>query len=61
SDSFMQAREKKINQFERQELQKYLINANGNASKAALAARVPRRTFYRLLEKHNIRKDDFKK
>ena len=55
----MVAKENMINQFERQALQQYLISANGNVSEAAMAARVPRRSFYRLMEKHNISKDKF--
>lgn len=48
------------NQFERQAIQHYLINAKGNVTEAAKLAKTPRRSFYRLLEKHNINKDQFK-
>lgn len=58
---FMKSKENVIDQFERQAIQYYLINSKGNVTKAALAARVPRRTFYRLLEKHKISKNKFKK
>ena len=56
----MAAKEETINQFERQALQHYLINARGNITTAALTAKVPRRTFYRMLEKHKIDKDLYK-
>ncbi len=56
----IEARDNMVNQFERQALQHYLIHTNGNVTEAAMLARVPRRTFYRLLDKHNIYKDVFK-
>ncbi|HXY49763.1 MAG TPA: sigma 54-interacting transcriptional regulator [Terriglobales bacterium] len=43
-----------IDQFERQALVGYLIEANGNVSRAALAANLPRRTFHRLMAKHKL-------
>lgn len=54
------SRKKIVNQFERQALQHYLIQAKGNRTEAAMSARMPRRTFYRLLEKHNISKTTYK-
>jgi DNA-binding NtrC family response regulator len=54
------ARESVNDQFERQALQHYLIKTSGNVSKAALLAKTPRRTFYRLLEKHKLNKDYYK-
>ena len=54
------ARERVNDQFERQALQHYLIKTNCNVSKAALLAKSPRRTFYRLLEKHKLNKDFYK-
>ena len=55
------ARREVISQFERQAVQHYLTTAKGNVTRAAMLARVPRRTFYRLMEKHNISKNYFKK
>lgn len=54
------ARESVNNQFERKALQYYLAEANGNVSEAAKLAKTPRRSFYRLLEKHKIKKERFK-
>lgn len=48
------------NQFERQAIQHYLISANGNVTDAARLAKTPRRSFYRLLEKHQINRNQFK-
>ena len=56
----MAAKEETIDRFERQALQHYLIIAKGNITNAALMAKVPRRTFYRMLEKHKINKDQYK-
>lgn len=56
----MSAKEEVINQFERQALQHFLLEAKGKITEAALLARVPRRTFYRLMEKHDIKKDHYK-
>jgi len=55
-----QARETVISQFEIKALQYYLNSAFGNITKAALLANLPRRSFYRLLEKHGIEKDIYK-
>lgn len=54
------AREVVNSQFERQAIQHYLILTNGNVTEAAKLAKTPRRSFYRLLEKHNINKSKFK-
>lgn len=54
------ARESINDQFERQSLQHYLIKARGNVTNAAKLAKTPRRTFYRLLEKHKMNKDSYK-
>jgi transcriptional regulator with PAS, ATPase and Fis domain len=52
--SFMSSKAHAIAQFEREALSSYLLKAGGNISKAAKLARVPRRTFHRLLAKHKI-------
>ncbi len=43
-----------IERFERDALSSYLREAQGNISKAALLANIPRRTFHRLMLKHRI-------
>ncbi|MDQ7053346.1 MAG: sigma 54-interacting transcriptional regulator [candidate division KSB1 bacterium] len=49
-----------ISQIERDALVRYLQQCHGNVSRAARAARVSRRTFYRLMEKHGINVAEFK-
>jgi transcriptional regulator with PAS, ATPase and Fis domain len=51
---FMPSKAQAIAQFEREALSSYLLKANGNISKAAKLAKIPRRTFHRLLAKHKI-------
>jgi transcriptional regulator with PAS, ATPase and Fis domain len=43
-----------IEQFEKQAISRYMLQANGNVSRAATLAHIPRRTFHRLLAKYNI-------
>lgn len=52
--SFKAERESHVGHLERNLIVRYLEEANGNVSKAARLADIPRRTFYRLLEKHEI-------
>ncbi len=51
---FMPGRTEAIAQFERQALSTYLLQAEGNISRAATLANIPRRTFHRLLAKHKL-------
>ncbi|MGB8985036.1 MAG: sigma 54-interacting transcriptional regulator [Candidatus Sulfotelmatobacter sp.] len=51
---FMPSKASAIEKFEREALSTYLVKAGGNISKAAALAKVPRRTFHRLLRKHKI-------
>ncbi len=51
---FMPSKAHAIAQFEREALSSYLLKADGNISKAAKLAKIPRRTFHRLLAKHKI-------
>ena len=44
-----------IERFERQALSSYLSEAKGNISRAAALAKIPRRTFHRLMAKYKIR------
>lgn len=57
---FQQTRDHITDQFEVKAIQYYLNDANGNISKAAQLAQMPRRSFYRLLEKHQIKAETFK-
>lgn len=43
-----------VETFERQALSSYLLEAQGNISRAALLAKIPRRTFHRLMAKHKL-------
>lgn len=52
--SFKAERERQVVRTEKNIIARYLEETEGNVSKAASLANIPRRTFYRLLEKHNI-------
>lgn len=52
--SFKAERESHVGHLERNLVLRYLDDAGGNVSKAARLADVPRRTFYRLLDKYGI-------
>jgi len=47
-------RDRQIDHLEEDLLRKYLTEANGNVSAAARLAEMPRRTFYRMLNRHSI-------
>ena len=51
---FRPGKSQAIEQFERQELARYLLQADGNISHAARLANIPRRTFHRLLAKYHL-------
>ena len=52
--SFKAERELQVVRTEKNIIARYLEEADGNVSKAARLANIPRRSFYRLLEKHGI-------
>ncbi len=52
--SFKAERERHVVRTEKSIISRYLEETGGNVAKAARLANVPRRTFYRLLEKHGI-------
>jgi transcriptional regulator with GAF, ATPase, and Fis domain len=52
--SFKAERERQLVRTEKGIISRYLEETSGNVAKAARLANVPRRTFYRLLEKHDI-------
>ena len=60
SDGLMALKARMINKFEYEAICRYLAANKGNISKAAIAAKVPRRTFQRLMAKHNISSKVFK-
>jgi DNA-binding NtrC family response regulator len=49
-----------VNLIEKGLLKTYLRKCDGNVAKAAREAQMPRRSFYRLLEKHELNGTDFK-
>jgi transcriptional regulator with PAS, ATPase and Fis domain len=51
---FRPSKSRAIEQFERQALSSYLLQADGNISRAALLANIPRRSFHRLLAKYKL-------
>lgn len=51
---FRPSKSRTIEQFERQALSSYLLQADGNISRAALLANIPRRSFHRLLAKYKL-------
>jgi transcriptional regulator with PAS, ATPase and Fis domain len=57
---FMDARSQAVDRFEKLALESYLQETQGNVSRAALLASLPRRTFYRLMEKHHLALGDFR-
>lgn len=52
--SFKAERELHVGRTEKNLIRRYLEETGGNVAKAARQANIPRRTFYRLLEKHGI-------
>jgi len=53
--SFKAERELHVGRTEKNLIARYLEESGGNVAKAARLANIPRRTFYRLLEKHDIK------
>ncbi len=59
-NTFRSQRDKHLGQVEKGLLKYYLQQAGGNVSQAARAAKIPRRTFYRMLSRHGLSGDDFR-
>jgi DNA-binding NtrC family response regulator len=57
---FFDLREHYIAAFEKDYLQRLLLTCRGNISQAATEARLPRGTFYRLLNRHQLEPADFR-
>jgi transcriptional regulator with PAS, ATPase and Fis domain len=57
---FRPGKSKVIEQFERQAIEGYLLRANGNISRAAALAHIPRRTLHRLLAKYKLHARELK-
>jgi len=49
---------KLLAKFDKQFLQRVISRAGGNLSKAARLAGIDRTTFYRLMERHGLQRDD---
>ena len=60
ASGFKGTRQKHLGQIEKKLVSGYLAQNNGNVTAAARQAGIPRRTFYRLLERYNLRGADFK-
>ncbi len=58
--TFMEAKKRSVNLFEAAYLRRILDRCMGNISKAAEAADIDRKTFYRLLRKHQLRPQVFR-
>jgi DNA-binding NtrC family response regulator len=56
---FRNQREKHVGAVEKNLLKRYLQETGGNVSAAARLARIPRRTFYRLLARYELKGSDF--
>ncbi|MFQ5504179.1 MAG: sigma-54-dependent transcriptional regulator [Planctomycetota bacterium] len=59
-NGFFQLRARHVQAFEREHLSHLLAVCEGDVSKAAKKAQIPRGTFYRLLKKHQIAPEDFR-
>jgi DNA-binding NtrC family response regulator len=58
--SFLRQRNQQVGQVEAGLIKRYLREANGNVTAAARKAEIPRRTFYRLLERHGLSGNDYR-
>ncbi|BDV44832.1 sigma-54-dependent Fis family transcriptional regulator [Geotalea uraniireducens] len=59
-NSFRAERERHVGKLEKKLVQRFLTEANGNVTRAAKLANIPRRTFYRLLDKYRLKDSDAK-
>ncbi|MBF0278705.1 MAG: sigma 54-interacting transcriptional regulator [SAR324 cluster bacterium] len=59
-DGLISLKKRQANLLEQQALSQYLLENNGNITRAAQSAKISRRTYHRLMEKHGIKKVSFK-
>jgi DNA-binding NtrC family response regulator len=58
TDAYHAAKDKLVTHFEKEYLQRLVVRAGGNMSRAARLANIDRTTLYRLMEKHGFRRDE---
>ena len=58
NEAYHTAKDKLVAHFEKEYLQRLVVRAGGNMSKAARLASIDRTTLYRLMEKHGFRRDE---
>jgi DNA-binding NtrC family response regulator len=58
NDAYHVAKDRLVAHFEQEYLQRLVVRAGGNMSKAARLASIDRTTLYRLMEKHGFRRDE---
>jgi DNA-binding NtrC family response regulator len=59
NDAYHAAKDKLVAQFEKEYLARLVSRAGGNMSRAARLAGIDRTTLYRLMEKHELRRDEY--
>jgi DNA-binding NtrC family response regulator len=59
NDAYHIAKDKLVAQFEKEYLARLVARAGGNMSRAARLAGIDRTTLYRLMEKHELRRDEY--
>jgi DNA-binding NtrC family response regulator len=59
NDAYHTAKDKLVAQFEKEYLARLVARAGGNMSRAARLAGIDRTTLYRLMEKHELRRDEY--
>ena len=59
NDAYHVAKDKLVAQFEKEYLARLVSRAGGNMSRAARLAGIDRTTLYRLMEKHELRRDEY--
>jgi transcriptional regulator with GAF, ATPase, and Fis domain len=60
-EGLLEARERMVSGFERDALVRFLCETRGNVSRASRLARITRRNFHRLMLKHSIQADKYRK
>ena len=59
NEAYHTAKDKVVAHFEREYLQRLVLRAGSNMSRAARLASIDRTTLYRLMEKHGLRREEF--